>query len=197
MAGAAQRKPPPLSVKEFRSFLEGRPERERWELIDGVAIMMTPPTLAHQRIAGNLQRILDNALRDHAPGLMALQRLGMNVSPSVDNYDPEPDVAVVDAVIPDLDARYVDRFYLAAEVVSRSDGTWIHKKREIYKRNIACICILTVQQERLDVRVDLKVGHEWTHKVLTKAGDELDLPAFGLRCLLSEIYDGIPLRSVS
>lgn len=48
MADAAQRQRPRLSVELFRGFLESRPDEERWELIDGVAVMMAPPTLAHQ-----------------------------------------------------------------------------------------------------------------------------------------------------
>jgi Uma2 family endonuclease len=73
MAGLAQ---PTLrlSVELFRGFLEGRPDEERWELIDGVPIMMAPPTLAHQRIAGNLQRLLNEALDSFAPNLAAFQR---------------------------------------------------------------------------------------------------------------------------
>src|ERR1700745_3981268 len=97
MAGIAQRSPPRLSVELFRGFLEGRPDEERWELIDGVAVMMAPPTLAHQRIAGNLQRGLDDALDRHAPTLTAYQRAGINLAPSIEHYDPEPDVVVIDA----------------------------------------------------------------------------------------------------
>ena len=62
MAGVAQRSPPRLSVELFRGFLEGRPDEERWELIEGVPVMMAPPTLAHQLIASNLQRLLHEAL---------------------------------------------------------------------------------------------------------------------------------------
>jgi len=196
MVVVAERKPPPLTVKEFRTFLEGRPERERWELIDGVAIMMTPPTLVHQIIASNLQRLLYEALDGHTQSLTVLQRLGVNISPSVDNYDPEPDVAVIDGAIPDIHERYVNRLYLAAEVVSSSDRNWVSKKREIYKKNEACTCVLTIQQERLEVRVDLKTDQGWTHQVLTKLDDTLDLADFGLRCLLADLYRGTPLQAL-
>ena len=96
MAGVAQRSPPRLSVELFRGFLEGRPEEERWELIDGVAVMMAPPTLAHQLIAGNLQRLLNDALEIRAPSLVACQRAGVNIGPLVEHYDPEPDAIVID-----------------------------------------------------------------------------------------------------
>src|SRR5438874_13356523 len=96
MASAPIRNRPRLSVELFRGFLEGRPEEGRWELIDSVAVMMSPPTLAHQIIAGNLQRLLNAALETHAPPLIACQRAGANVGPSVEYYDPEPDVVVID-----------------------------------------------------------------------------------------------------
>ena len=81
MSGAAARKTPTWSVQAFRAFVETRPEEERWELIDGVAVMMNPPTLAHQRIAGNLERLLNSALETHDPGRMAFQRPGLDLAP--------------------------------------------------------------------------------------------------------------------
>src|SRR5438876_10626877 len=79
MAGAPLRNQPRLSVELFRGFLEGRPDEEHWELIDGVAMMMTPPTKAHQRIASNLERLLNDALEGHAPTLTAYQCIGLNL----------------------------------------------------------------------------------------------------------------------
>src|SRR5437868_299105 len=134
MPAATQRDPQRMTLALFRSFCAMRPDEERWELIDGTAIMMTPPTVAHQWIATNLQLLLHQALQQHAPMLRALQRLGVNLAPSVDDYDPEPDVTVVDAdAAREPERRYVDRFYLAAEIVSATDRKWIDKKREIYK----------------------------------------------------------------
>src|SRR6516162_7230670 len=119
MAVATQRTPPRLSRELFRALYATRPDEEHWQLIDGVAVMMTPVTVVHQIIASNLQNLLSLSLRQRAPNLIALQQLGVNVAPSVKDYDPEPDVLVIDANIGrDLNARYIDRFYLAAEIVS-------------------------------------------------------------------------------
>src|SRR5436309_15189963 len=116
MSERAERSRPGLSVEAFRAFYQGRPEEERWELIDGVPMMMAPPTFVHQRIASNLERLLNDALETHDPGRAAYQRGGLNLKRAVANYDPEPDVVVVDVVLAQ-DQHYVDRFYLAAEVV--------------------------------------------------------------------------------
>jgi len=192
MPRAAQRKPLPLSIEAFRAWSETRPDEERWELIDGVPMMMTPPTKAHQRIASNLERLLNDALA-HTPERAAYQRVGLNLGPVIENYDPEPDVVVID-VAETSDERYAHRFYLVAEVVSASDRPKIEGKREIYKRHESCSCILTIRQDRHEVRVDARTGSTWTTQVLARASDELVLAEFGLRCTLADLYRGTPLQ---
>jgi Uma2 family endonuclease len=195
MAGVAQRSPPRLSVELFRGFLEGRPDEERWELIEGVPVMMAPPTLAHQLIAGNLQRLLHEALERFAPALAVYQRAGINLGPSIEYYDPEPDVVVIDAdASEDPSRRYADRFYLAAEIVSSSDRTYVESKRAVYMQHEACTCIVTVQQDRFDVRVDLRTSSGWSNQTLTDPNDPLVLTEFGLRCKLSDLYRGTALQ---
>src|SRR5258708_35825222 len=133
MAGVAQRSPPRLWLELFGAFLEGGPDEGRWDLIDGVAVMMAPPTLAHQRIASNLQRLLTDALERRDATLTAYQRAGINLGPSIEYYDPEPDVVVIDAdASQEPDRRYADRFYLAAEIVSSRDRTCTESNREVY-----------------------------------------------------------------
>jgi Uma2 family endonuclease len=195
MAGVAQRNPPLMSIELFRAFYATRPDEERWQLIDGVAVVMTPPTPAHQRIASNLEHLLNDALEIHARTLIAYQRLGIDLAPAVEHYDPEPDVLVVDAdVSQKSDNRYIDRFYLAAEIVSASDRVWVDKKREIYKLHESCKCVLSVQQDRFHVRVDLRTDTGWKEQILTKPDDLLVLPELGLRCKLSDLYRGTPLQ---
>jgi Uma2 family endonuclease len=195
MTAAAHQNPPRMSVELFRAFYATRPDEEQWQLIDGAAVMMTPPAPAHQRIASNLEQILNHALESHAPTLMAYQRLGVEIAPTVDDYDPEPDVLVIDAAVGlEPDRRYMERFYLAAEIVSASDRIWVDKKREIYKLHDACTCVLTVQQDRIEARVDLRTDAGWHHEVLTKPDDRLVLPAFGLDCALADLYRATALR---
>lgn len=195
MAGVARRSPPLMSIELFRAFYASRPDEEHWQLIDGAAVMMTPPTPAHQRIASNLESLLNDALEIHAPTLVSYQGLGVDLAPAIEHYDPEPDVLVVDVdVSQEPDKRYMDRFYLAAEIVSASDRVWVDKKREIYKLHESCNCVLRVQQDRFEVRVDLRTDTGWKEQILTKPDDLLVLPEFGLRCELSDLYRGTPLQ---
>src|ERR1700757_712476 len=92
-----------LSLDAFRAWIQTRPDEEHWELLDGVPTRRTPPTQAHQRIASNLERLLNDALA-HTPERAAYQRVGLNLGPVVENYDPEPDVVIID-VAESLDKR--------------------------------------------------------------------------------------------
>jgi Uma2 family endonuclease len=200
MMGAAARKPSFWTVDRFRSWIEARPDEERWELIDGAAILMTPPTLAHQRIASNLERLLNDALEAHDPSRLAFQRAGLELRPEVENYQPEPDVAVVDAEFAP-GQRYSDRFYLAAEVISASDNrkereddtVWAEKKRGIYRDHPSCTCVLVIEQDRPEVRLDIRTEAGWTSRTLLDPEEVIDLPPFGLRCRVADLYRGTPL----
>ncbi|MDQ3560902.1 MAG: Uma2 family endonuclease [Pseudomonadota bacterium] len=88
------RLPRKLTLDTFLAFYATRPDEEQWQLVDEVAILMTPPFLTHQRVAGNLQRLLNAALETHAPHLYAEQRIGIEL-PQFNHYRPEPDVAVM------------------------------------------------------------------------------------------------------
>jgi Uma2 family endonuclease len=201
MTSTAAHKPSLWTVERFRSWIESRPEEERWELIDGVAILMTPPTLAHQRIASNLERLLNDALESHDPSRAAFQRAGLDLRPEVQNYQPEPDVAVVDAEYA-AGQRYSGRFYLAAEVVSptdnRKDGeddeVWAEKKRSAYRDHPNCACVLVIEQDRYEVRIDLRTESGWTTRTLRDPNGLIELPPFGLICRVADLYKGTPLE---
>jgi Uma2 family endonuclease len=191
--GMSQAISAPLSIEAFRAWVASRPDEEHWELIGGVPMMMAPATKAHQRIASNLERLLNDALEAHRPELSAYQRVGLNLAPVAPDYDPEPDVVVIDAG-DEGDERYSDRFYLAAEIVSASDRKTVESKREIYKRHPDCRCVLVIQQNRFDVSVAVLTDAGWTEQRLNKSDDRLILEEFGLRCTLADLYRGTALQ---
>lgn len=183
----------PLSIETFRAWLESRPDEEHWELIGGAIMMMAPATKDHQRIASNLEQLLNDALESNRLSMVAYQRVGLNLAPVAPDYDPEPDVVVLDANAPG-DERYSDRFYLAAEVVSKSDRKTVESKRDVYKRHPDCRCVLVIEQYRVEVSVSLSTGSGWTERRLTRPDDELVLEEFGLRCTLADLYRGTALQ---
>src|SRR5262245_11556280 len=110
MPATTQHDRPRLSIADFRAFVATRPDEEHWELIDGAARKISPVTKAHRRIASNLEHRLNDALQRISLSLAAYQRLGLNIAPVSKDYDPEPDVVVIDADDA-TDERYAERFY--------------------------------------------------------------------------------------
>lgn len=199
MEAVVDRRAGRMSGAEFRAFQDTRPEHERWELVGGVAMMMTPPTITHNRIAGNLERLLNDRLERHAPSVLATQRPGLELGSG--DYKPEPDVGVIDANY-EAGQRFVERAYLLAEVVSDTDevivpGTnrkWIDVKRDLYRSHEHCEAVLVIAQDRMGVELDLKTETGWKSSVLKGGGAELSIPAFGFWCVVSDLYEGTPLQ---
>jgi Uma2 family endonuclease len=190
MVGAVRQHAPILTVASFRAWLASRPDEEHWELIEGVPMMMTPPNRRHQRIASNLEALLNVALKRHNPVFSAYHDIGVNIVSAVP-YDPEPDVAVI-REDENPDPRYAERFYLVAEVPSESDKGVIESKRDIYRAHPSCMCILLVRQDRVEITVDRRAADGWRSQVLL-AADELALPEFGLACPVRAVYRDTPL----
>jgi Uma2 family endonuclease len=188
-----------MSGAEFRAFQARRPDHERWEFVGGVAMMMSPPTIAHNQIASNLERCSTRGLR--ATHRRCWRRNGRAWTWGEGDYRPKPDVGVIDA---DYDAGqlFVERAYLLAEVVSDTDemsvpGTarqWIDVKRELYRSHPHCEAVLVVAQDRMEVALDLKTESGWTSQVLRGAEAELSILAFGLKCAVAELYERTPMQ---
>jgi Uma2 family endonuclease len=188
MNQSVERQRPLMKVGTYRSWSALRPDNERWELIAGVPAMMTPPTMRHQRIASNLERLLNAGLDRIGAPLEAFQRVGVNLG--VEYYDPEPDVVVVDRPSRS-DQRYADRFHLAAEVVSSSDERLLDDKCQLCRNHPHCLCILLIRQDRTEVVCETRSpAGTWTRLTLTNPDDELIVETVGLRCLAKDLYSG-------
>ena len=182
---------PILSVASFRAWLTSRPNEEHWELIAGVPVMTTAVERRHRRITSNLESLLNTSLKRHDPRLVAYHNIGLNIASIVPN-DPEPDIAVI-REDENPDPRYVDRFYLVAEVLSESDKDIIDSKHDIYRAHPACICILLlVRQDRAEIIVEQRGADGWRSRTLT-ASDQLALAEFGLACSVKHVYSDTPL----
>jgi Uma2 family endonuclease len=178
------------TADQFLDFYMTRPDEERWQLVDGLAMMMTPPTVRHQRIAKNLARLIDDALELNRPELICLHETGLRVS-GIEHFNPQPDLVVFGTDI-DFD-RYVDDFYLVAEVISPSNtAEMIERKIELYQSHPDNLYCLTVDQDSVHVTLFARdIG--WARTDLHSLDDILKLPAFGLEAQVSDIYKGTPL----
>jgi Uma2 family endonuclease len=185
------RKDGKFSVEEFFALMESRPEEERWQLIDGVAMMMPPPTRVHQQIASNLAFELNTHFRAHRLDLSALQEVGLIV-PKAELFRPEADVAVFD-LMADYES-YADKFYFVAEILSDSNTDKdIAVKRQRYLQHPDNLYFVLIEQRWVRVEV-LARSASWQPLVLEGLDAMLELPEWSFRTPLAKLYRGTPLE---
>ena len=179
-----------LSIDDYLSFLGARPHGEHWQLIDGVAVMMNPPSLAHQVIGTNLVQRLNVALQRSRPELFAVYEVGVRIE-GHESFFPEVDVAVVDKPV-DY-SNFAQRFYLTAEILSESNTSeFISLKVQRYGEHPDNLYSLIVAQREVMVEVWSRASG-WKGAVLRTLDDTIDLPEFGFHCTLRDLYRGTPL----
>jgi Uma2 family endonuclease len=184
------RKDGKFGVEEFFALIESRPEEERWQLIDGVAMMMPPPTRVHQQIASNLAFELNTHFRAHRLALSALQEVGLIV-PEAELFRPEADVAVLDGMA-DYES-YASKFYFVAEVLSDSNTDKdIAVKRQRYLQHPDNLYFALIEQKRVRAEL-LRRAAGWQPVLLEGLDAVLDVPEWGFSVPLAALYRGTPL----
>jgi Uma2 family endonuclease len=89
----------------------------RYELVDGVPRIMTPPRLKHQQARRRLANLIEQAA---PPDLVVVEAMGVILAP---DQRPVPDVVVLrgfESISGELSNVPADRVVLIAEVVSRT-----------------------------------------------------------------------------
>jgi Uma2 family endonuclease len=192
MSAPLPEQPAKLTLAEYVAFIDTRPGSERWQLIDGMAMLMPQPTLRHQRIASHLCHVLMDHFRARRLPLLPIFRIGLIV-PSVELFRPFGDVVVADDTAGEEDTAFVERFHLVAEVLSDGDmETDIPAKCRHYVRHPQNLYFLLIEQDR--VRAELRArAAGWAPVVLEGHDAMLDLPAWGFHVPLAELYDGTGL----
>lgn len=190
---------PQLTFEQFDAFREERPKEEKWELIDGVPMMMPPPTLVHQRIARNIERLLSGRLQHVRPQWSADMEIGIRL-PEDDRYNPEPDVTVIDTDIA-LGQTYAERFYFVAEVLSQSNRPEtragsdkpivLAAKIDFYKLHEHCRGILIVQQDRVAAALYSREAG-WQPRSLNAPDDRIVIADIGDIGTLAALYRQTP-----
>jgi Uma2 family endonuclease len=181
-----------MTVDEFLLFLEGRPEEEHWDLVEGVATMMAPASYAHQWIVFRLQSLLNAHFQNTDAELRAYQDVGVRVA-ALDNFMPRPDVAVVPGI--PGDEYYSIAFRFVAEILSPSNTPrLIERKIKRYRDNAECHHILIIDSRRVWAELHSR-GEAWTVSRLEDSNAEIALPAFGFACRLGDLYRGTTLDS--
>ena len=179
-----------MDVNEFMVFLETRPKEERWHLIEGNAVMMAPPSLAHQRIAWNLCELLNRTFATQRRDLFAYHEVAIRL-PGVLNFQPEPDVVV--APSPAGYELYAQDVQLVAEILSPSNTrTEIDMKLRRYREAPSNLYAVVIEPREFLVEVHAR-SRNWQPLMLEQADDPIEMPEFGLRCSVGDLYRGTPI----
>ena len=200
MPGDFIRRLPRFSFATFDAFREDRPKEEKWELIDGVPMMMPPPTLIHQGICGNIERLINARLERTRPDWRAFQEIGIRL-PDDERYNPEPDVTVIDAAI-EIDQIYAERFYFVAEVLSSANRPELRAgsdkpivlaaKIDFYKLHDHCHSVLIVHQNGVEADLYVKSA-DWRLTELRTPDARIVIPGIGDIGPLAALYRHTPL----
>ena len=179
-----------MLIGEYLGFLKSRPKEERWQLIEGIATMMNPPTLVHQLISLNLCYRLHEALERKGLKLLVVNESGVRI-PDVAHFLPRPDVIVMPEV---TDYRvYAERFLLTAEALSPSNTkSLIARKLRRYKEHPDNLYCLVIDSRRTWMQVHARAT-DWEPVTLDDPADVFELPEFALRSTLGDLYRHTPL----
>lgn len=115
--------------------------------------------------------------------------------PGVINFQPEPDVVVAPGV--SGHELYAERFLLVAEVLSPSNTrTEIALKLRRYREAPDNLYVVVIEPREYLVEIYAK-SRDWQPVTLGKADDTIEIPEFGLRCCVADLYRGTPLNPQS
>jgi Uma2 family endonuclease len=177
----------PMTVEEFHSFTDTRPDNEKWELIDGEPILNALPSPVHQWIVKNLLVVLANRERELKGSWAVLPGLGVRVSRT---NRPEPDLLIMprSAFSADPSQRDTGEMIVAFEILSPStadrDLRW---KKTAYASLPSLTHYVVVAQDAVDVVVFARDAG-FAERRYRSLSDAVELPELGIALPLSEIY---------
>ena len=189
----AARKLAPVTIAEFDDYVERLGDEARsFELVDGVIVMMTNPTLRHEQIVSNigarLKLAMDGRRCQTFYGGIRIQRSSDRKAPD----KPKPDVVVrCGPISRDTGLRtYIDDPVVVVEVLSPSTKDVDRgRKLEFYKSLETLQHIVIVYQDQKRIEHYHRNGDDWTaDEALIKLEDVLDLSAVEFTMTVAEAY---------
>jgi Uma2 family endonuclease len=179
-----------MTIEEFLAFTDTRPEEERWELIEGVAVLNPSPIDHHQMVVSNIVAYLIAQKRQTGATWYAMLGVGTRVPVSPRSL-PQPDVFVKEGAPTGL--ATTDDALVLFEVLSRSntriDQAW---RRRVYASVPNCQHYVTVSLKAVEV-VAYDRSTDWRERELTRLDQALELPALDAAIPLADIYRWTPL----
>jgi Uma2 family endonuclease len=179
-----------MTVEEFLAFVEARPDGERWELIEGIAIMNASPTDWHQAIIANLTTELMMAKINTSASWTPLLGIGTRV-PISPNSLPQPDLFIMEGPMSGqpITSDALVLFEVLSKSNTKADQAW---RKRVYASIKNCQHYVTVSARTADVvRYDRADG--WKGTKLNGLNATLELPVVSVSVPLSIIYRWTPI----
>lgn len=180
-----------MTVEEFLAYMEARPDGERWELIEGVAIMNASPTQWHQVITTNIVVALRAQMAATGAAWIPLIGVGTRV-PVSPNSLPQPDVYVQAGAA--IDSPITDDAVVIFEVLSKSntksDQAW---RKRVYTSIRNCQHYVTVSMKKAEImRYDR--ADNWAGVPIKGLDGRLQLAAIDADIASADIYRWTPIE---
>jgi Uma2 family endonuclease len=176
----------PMTVDQFYSFTDTRPDDEKWELIGGEPVLNASPSPLHQLIVRNVVFALMICEREIKAPWVVLPGLGVRVS---EEDRPEPDVLVIPSEHRRPDGRR-DRndvivvFEVLSPSTEKRDLGW---KRKAYASLSSLSHYITISQDAVEVIVFAR-DEKFEGRKLRSLAETIDLRALGISLPMAEIY---------
>ncbi|MGH6814620.1 MAG: Uma2 family endonuclease [Hyphomicrobiaceae bacterium] len=180
----------PVTIAEYDAFVDAQDDDTKYELVNGVIVMMTTPTQAHGLIAANIAAPLNFAMDRR--GCMTFIG-GMAVQRSDDPTDTEktiPDIVVRRGTM-EKRSSLTDPL-VVVEILSPStmdlDRGW---KLDFYKSLPTLRHIVLVYQDEMRAEHYRRTEQKWDIAVLKAADDLLHFDAVDFRLDLGSVYRSV------
>ena len=173
-----------MDVERFLAFNATRPDREKWELLDGELFLNATPVNSHQIVVDNLVRHLHPLLKAAGNRYRASTGTGVRLA---DITLVEPDVMIRprDA----RDGNVFDDIVVAFEVLSpttrRND---LKFKRMAYAGLASLTHYVAIAPRAFDVRVHARAA-QWAEVRLSRPEQSIAFDLLGISLPLSAVYD--------
>ncbi len=179
-----------MIIDEFHDFVSGRPDDEKWELIDGEPILNATPVRFHQLLVLHIAAALEEAARASHASWTAIPGTSV-VAPGDPFNAPEPDVLVAPAANW-TEWKAMDAI-CAFEVVSpESRSRDLRRKPEIYARSPTLAGYVVVSQKKVEA-IHFARSNGWAPIVVDRLDRSLRLEGIAIDLPLSRIYRRSPL----
>ena len=175
-----------VTVDQYHAFTDGRPDDERWELIDGEMVLNAMPTNWHQMIVNNVQFELEKQRRKTGAAWHVIPGIGVQ-QPHDDTYEPTPDVMILPRLSSEP-VRWTHDILVAFEVLSpwslRRDMV---TKRAFYTRLAPLTHYVVLAQDAMRAHVFARAD-DFEERELTDPEAVIDFPALGASLRLRDVY---------